>query len=210
MEQNMFEELDPKGVEAISQAGRPIPGQSLTNSPDTPYPWEGASRFTNFKEALDYVVGELIIEENYLSIISGIGQGVPVSDVVMQVLYAGFKEGQWNPDLMMMLLEPLMYVVIALCERAGVEYSLYSGDEDEDETELEEDAKNKFEQMQNLTKSKMPTKESISKTSVPAEILQKIEELPLQAGILEKQENLQPQESQEQTQPSMSLLGKQE
>ena len=210
MEQNMFEELDPKGVEAISQAGRPIPGQSLTNSPDTPYPWEGPPRFTNFKEALDYVVGELIIEENYLSIISGIGQGVPVSDVVMQVLYAGFKEGQWNPDLMMMLLEPLMYVVIALCERAGVEYSLYSGDEDEDETELEEDAKNKFEQMQNLTKSKMPTKESISKTSVPAEILQKIEELPLQAGILEKQENLQPQESQQQTQPSMSLLGKQE
>ena len=56
----------------------------------------------------------------------------------------------------------------------------------------------------------MPTKESISKTSVPAEILQNIEELPLQAGILEKQENLQPQESQEQTQPSMSLLGKQE
>ena len=48
MEQNMFEELDPKGVEAISQAGRPIPGQSLTNSPDAPYPWEGSSRFTNF------------------------------------------------------------------------------------------------------------------------------------------------------------------
>jgi|TARA_R110000803_G_scaffold88047_2_gene155018 hypothetical protein len=210
MEQNMFEELDPKGVEAISQAGRPIPGQSLTNSPDAPYPWEGSSRFTNFKEALDYVVSELIVEENYLSIVSGIGQGVSVSDVVMQVLYAGFKEGQWNPDLMMMLLEPLMYVVIALCEKAGVEYTLYDGDEDEDETELEEDAKNKFEQIQKLTKSKMPTKESISKTAVPAEILQKIEELPLQAGILEKQEPVQPQESQEQAQPSMSLLGKQE
>jgi hypothetical protein len=111
---------------------------------------------------------------------------------------------------MMMLLEPLMYVVIALCEKAGVEYTLYDGDEDEDETELEEDAKNKFEQIQKLTKSKMPTKESISKTAVPAEILQKIEELPLQAGILEKQEPVQPQESQEQAQPSMSLLGKQE
>ena len=57
----------------------------------------------------------------------------------MQVLYAGFKEGQWNPDLMMMLLEPLMYVVIALCEKAGVEYSLYSGDEDDDEKEFYED-----------------------------------------------------------------------
>ena len=56
----------------------------------------------------------------------------------------------------------------------------------------------------------MPTKESISKTSVPTEILQKIEELPLQAGILEKQEAPEPQESQEQPQPSMSLLGKQE
>ena len=206
MEPNMLEEYDPQGIEALTNAGRPIPGQSLTSNPDTPYPWEGPARFTNFKEALDYVVGELILEENYISLVSGIGQGVPISDAVMQILYAGFKEGQWNPDLMMMLVEPLMFIKIALCEKAGVEYSLYTGDEDEDELEMEQDSKNKFEQIQELTKSKLPTKESVSSTGIPQEILQKIEELPMQQSILDRPE---PQEMEE-AQPSMSLLEKQE
>ena len=57
MERLPLEEYDPAGIEAIGKAGRPIPGQSLTNSPDSKYPWEQPPQFTNFKEALDYVVG---------------------------------------------------------------------------------------------------------------------------------------------------------
>jgi hypothetical protein len=200
IEQLPFEEFDPNGVEALGQAGKPIPGQSLTNNPDTPYPWEGETRFTDAKEALDYIVGELILEENYVSLVSGIGQGVPISDVTMQILYKGFQEGLFNPDLMLMLIEPVMYILIALCEKAGVEYSVYLDDEDDDEMEMEEDNQNKFKQVQELSRIKMPEKSNISKASVPQEILETIEELPVEQSMLAR--------TQEPTEPS--LLQRQE
>ena len=35
--------------------------------------------------------------------------------------YVGFREGKWNPDLMMMLIEPFMYLLMALAEKAGID-----------------------------------------------------------------------------------------
>lgn len=206
MERLPLEEYDPIGVEAVGNAGRPIPGQSLTTDAEAPRAYETAPQFTNFKKALDFTVSELIAEENYVSVISGIGEGVPISDVVQQVLYGGFKEGQWNPDLMMMLIEPLMYILIALCEKAGVDYTLYRGEEDDNEEEQEEDNNNKFEQIQALAKTKMPSKSKISKSSVPVEILDKIEDLEIDTSLLDKQEPMQ----EPMQEPTTSLLGKPE
>ena len=200
MERLPLEEYDPQGIEAVGKAGRAIPGQSLTNDPDSQYPWEGPPQFTNFKEALDYTVSELIDEDVYVSVVSGIGQGVPISDVAMQVLYAGFKAGKWNPDLMLMLIEPLMYILIALCEKAGVEYTLYNGEEEEEDmggpdTELE--------QVKDMLKTKVPNKQSVSASSVPQDILEKVENVEISPSLLA------PQNEPEPTPPS-NLLGRTE
>ena len=208
MERLPLEEYDPAGIEAIGKAGRPIPGQSLTNSPDSKYAWEQPPQFTNFKEALDYTVGELIEEDVYVSVVSGIGKGVPISEVAMQVLYAGFKAGTWNPDLMLMLIEPLMYIIIALCEKAGVEYSLYSGDEEDEDEDAGPDAETtQFEQLKNMAKTKVPNKQSVSAASVPKEILQQVENLEISPSLLAR-----PQEEPEQVpeQAQQPLLGRQE
>lgn len=186
MERLPLEQFDPQGIKAITQATRPIPGQSLTNSPDEPYPWESAPEYTNFKEALDYIVSELIDEEAYISIISGIGQGVPISDVATQILYSGFKNGKWNPDLFLMLIEPVMYVLIALCEKAGVDYTLYSGEEEDDENEQLELSKNKFNKVKQLTKTKIPEKQKINSVSLPEEIKEKIESVKIDNSLLAK------------------------
>lgn len=207
MERLPLEEYDPAGIEAIGKAGRPIPGQSLTNSPDSKYAWEQPPQFTNFKEALDYVVGELIEEDVYVSVVSGIGQGVPVSDVTMQVLYAGFKAGKWNPDLMLMLIEPLMYIVISLCEKAGVEYTLYNGEEDDEEDIKGPDTE--LEQVKDMLKTKVPNKQSVSASSVPKDILEKVESLEISPSLLAR-----PEETQEQVPvpvpAQQPLLGRQE
>mgnify|MGYP003636171379 CR=1 FL=1 len=201
MERLPLEEYDPQGIEAVGKAGRAIPGQSLTNDPDSQYPWEGAPQFTNFKEALDYTVGELIDEDVYVSVVSGIGQGVPISDVAMQVLYAGFKAGKWNPDLMLMLIEPLMYILIALCEKAGVEYTLYNGEEDDEEDIKGPDTE--LEQVKDMLKTKVPNKQSVSASSVPQDILEKVENVEISPSLLA------PQNEPEQTPPS-NLLGRTE
>ena len=64
-----MEQYSQAGVDAIVNAGKPIPGQSLTNNPDEPHAWEGAPEFTKFKEALDYTVAELLEPEVYRSLV---------------------------------------------------------------------------------------------------------------------------------------------
>jgi len=198
-----MEEYNPEAVEAFTKAGRPIPGQSLTSNPEEPRPFEGATDFTNFKEALDYTTAELLLEENYMPMVLAIGDGVPVTDLAMQIGYVGFREGKWNPDLMMMLMEPLIYLLMALAEKAGIEYRIDSDDEDdEDDTLFEEKAKNIAD-----TIKKQNDKGKIPSGVLPDNILQQIEKLKVpQESLLEK-----PQEAvmeEETVQPQQSLLSK--
>ena len=38
-----------------SKMDRPIPGESLTNDPENPYPWEKPTEFTNVVKASEYL-----------------------------------------------------------------------------------------------------------------------------------------------------------
>ncbi len=189
------EEYNPEAVEAFAKAGRPIPGQSLTSNPEEVRPFEGAPEFTNFKEALDYTVGELLEEEAYMSIVGAIGDGVPVIDLVMQITYVGFREGKWNPDLMLMLLEPFAYLLMALAEKAGVKYRIDSDDvganldmddgvADEEEAMLVDRAKN----VARVAASKKARESGggVPEGALPQEVIEKIEALP-ELGLLDRQ-----------------------
>jgi hypothetical protein len=180
------EEYNPEAVEAFAKAGKPIPGQSLTSNPDEPRPFESPPEFTNFKEALDYTVGELLEEEAYMSIVGAIGDGVPIIDLVMQITYVGFREGKWNPDLMMMLVEPLIYTLMALAEKADIEYRIDDEDEEDEPADsiLEEKAKN----IADLARAKLDKAGSIPLGSIPTEIVQQIESAEVPEGLLARPE----------------------
>jgi hypothetical protein len=181
-----MEEYNQEAVNAFAQAGKPIPGQSLTSNPDEPRPFERPPDFTNFKEALDYIAAELLLEENFMPMVLAMGDGIPVTDLAMQIGYVGFREGKWNPDLMMMLMEPLMYLLMALAEKAGVKYRI-DDEDDEDEEDTTSEQSNQFEQLKKITKEKFPTKSSVSKTALPRDILEKVEELEIpQESLLAK------------------------
>jgi len=188
----MQEEYNPEAVEAFAKAGRPIPGQSLTANPDEPRPFEGPPDFTNFKEALDYIAAELLLEENFMPMVLAMGDGIPVTDLAMQIGYVGFREGKWNPDLMMMLMEPIMYLLMALAEKAGIKYRI--DDEDDDDEDTTSNQSNQFEQLKKVTKERFPTKSSVSKTALPSDILEKVEELEIpQESLLAKPVEEEPQ-----------------
>ena len=194
-----MEEYNQEAVDAFAQAGRPIPGQSLTSNPDEPRPFERPPDFTNFKKALDYTAAELLEEEAYMSIVGALGDGVPVTDLAMQIGYVGFREGKWNPDLMMMLMEPLMYLLMALAEKAGVTYRVDDEDEDEeDDTLFEEKAKNIAE-----TVKEKVDKGQIPSGALPSDIVAKIESLEMpQESLLAQPEKPMVEEEQ----PQQSLL----
>ncbi len=115
------------------ERGKAIPGQSLTNSPEDPYKWEQPSEFTNSKEAMLYVFENLTVPETTSNILLSLSKGIGVIDIASITLYTGFTEGKWNPDLMMLLMEPTMYMIMALAEKAEIVYIMDSEDEIEEE-----------------------------------------------------------------------------
>ena len=185
MEKLKFADYDKEGLDFLANRGRPIPGQSLTNDPDNPYPWESPPEFTNLQSATDALFVELTEPEVYESILNMIQSGESIANVAQIVLYDGFQKGMFNPDLLMLLIEPTMYMLMALSEKAGVDdYKIYD-DEEEDEF----DSNEQLEGMDRITST-------MKKGVIPREIEQKIErlEIPERKSLLERNEQPQIEE----------------
>ena len=185
-------------VQGNMERGRPIPGQSLTNDPSQPYNWEKAPEFTNSKEAMLYVFENLTVPETTANILLSLSKGIGVIDIASITLYTGFTEGKWNPDLMMMLMEPLMYLLMALAEKADIQYRIDDEDDEDDEDSILEDrVKNISETLKAKERGKMP------EGALPSDIVEKIETLEMpKESLLAKTEEPIIEEEQPQ-----SLLG---
>jgi hypothetical protein len=168
-----MEEYNQEAVNAFANAARPIPGESLTDNPDEPRPFKRPPEFTNFKKALEYTANELLQEENYMPLMAAVGDGVSILDLTNQIAYVGFREGKWNPDLMLMLVEPIAYLLMSLAEKAGLEYRLDSEEDEDDLTVLEQTGRNIKEQIKEKTKKGVPA------GALPEEIVEEIQELEI-------------------------------
>lgn len=157
----------------MAKMKRPIPGMSLANDPESPAPFEGPPEFTKKKDALEAIFEGLIQEDVYVQLIEALSNGAPVTSVTQVLLYQGFREGKWNPDLFVLLIEPTMYMVMALAERAGVDYEVdYEGASEQDKEVRE--LKNRFDSIsRKVSKGKVGM--------LPKEIEKQIEELPLES-----------------------------
>jgi len=182
-------------IQGSLERGRPIPGQSLTNSPDQPYRWEQPPEFTSPKEAMLHVFEVLTVPEAVSNIIYSLSEGVGVVDLASITLYSGFIEGKWNPDLMVMLMEPTMYMIMALAEKADIEYDLESGDRSAIKKMSSDDEINKIKQgLNELDKLKQQTVSKVNAQVLPKEIREMVEETELPPSLLERVKK-EPEES---------------
>jgi hypothetical protein len=187
-------------IQGSLEKGRPIPGQSLTNAPDQPYNWEKPSEYTNPKEAMLYVFETLTVPETTENLLISLKNGVGVIDIASITLYSGFLEGKWSPDLMLLLMEPTMYMIMALAEKADINYSLEAGDDGVQEVSPEfkiADLNDKI----SIQDAKLKAAQKASPQSVPQDVREIIEKMELAPSLLERVE--------EETQ-SKSLLGREE
>jgi hypothetical protein len=116
---------------------------------------------------------------------AAVSDGVPILDLVMQITYVGFRDGRWNPDLMMMLIEPLIYVMMALAEKADIEYRIDDEDDTDDgDSMLEEKARN----IASVAKAKMGDTGVIPAGVVPEETVAQIEQAEVPTSLLERTE----------------------
>ena len=191
----MAEIYNQEAVDALVNAGKPIPGQSLTNDPDQRYPWESPPEYTDYKQALNFIADQLLDKEVYVPMMKGIGAGVPITDITLQMLQAGFEQGKWNPDLLMMLIEPTVYTLMALAEKANIQYRI-NGDEEEDMDDDDEKDIQMMKQknLQELVKTKVSQESKVPSGVVPREILQQIDNMKMPKSLLSKEEPQQEEE----------------
>jgi hypothetical protein len=189
-------------IQGSLNTGRAIPGQSLTNDPSQPYNWERPAEYTNPREAMLYVFETLTVPETTANVLLSISNGVGVVDIASITLYSGFLEGKWSPDLMLLLMEPTMYMIMALAEKADIPYSLEAGD---DEAPVEMSPEKQLETIESgiseLDKMRQVAVQRVNPQSVPQEVREVIEETELSPSLLQRVE--------EETQ-SKSLLGREE
>ena len=197
--------LIPEAEPHLFQA--PIPGQSLTNSPDQPYPWERPPEITTQKEAMNKIFLEIIKPDNMETLGTAMSDGIPIAGLAEVLIKTSFQKGKINPDLAVTLMEPVMYMLLSVAEKIGVDPVLSDDEEDDRSGELEDpevgEENVRFTQRQEPTSLKELPSRSTNIPTAPPEIKQQLDQLDtskVRESILQKQ----------QPQANPSLLNKSE
>jgi len=193
--------LSPKEIAMAEGFNGPVPGQSLTNSPDQTYPWENPPKFTNVTEAQLHLLAMLTKKESFVSLTNALADRVPVDIITRTLLFDGFSKGKWSVDLLLLLIEPLAIIIMALGERVGIDYILEDGDQDEPEEDNVAGQKKAIGKIKEVEKQ---LKETIKKTpidkrsellakevqenleNVPTPVIEEVKETIKQKSLLEK------------------------
>ena len=173
-----------KFLERNMSAGRAIPGQSLTNSPETPHRWEQPPEFTEPHKAMLQIFETITEKESLANILLSLAKGVSVIDLSSIILYTGFIEGKWSPDLMILLMEPTMYMIMYLGDKAKLDYLMDSKQENNvDELSGEDQLKRITSSLDEL---KQVAADRVSPMSVTPEIKEELEEIEIPTSLLDK------------------------
>ena len=190
------EAIEIKNQEVLDHLGKfegPIPGQSLTGNPDEPQSWEQPPEHVTLDGALNGLFEFMTEEETYINIVTALGDGMPVTGMTQMILEDGFQKGSWNPDLMMQLIEPTMYMIMSMAEKAGVKYKIDAEDDpDVEEASPEEDLST----LQGLAKiAQGRVDDTKIKEALPKEITERLETIEVPESLLSRSEVEEPTET---------------
>ena len=182
LKENQFDEG------GVNPFNAPIPGESLTSPSDMPKAWERPAEYTEQYEAMEQVYMEISNEDNLMPLINMIDEGIPLDQIAQVILYKGYTQGLYNPDLMTLLAEPTIYLLIAIADYADIDdYVLYEGEEDDPDAEIHGDDVEPVimgEDKEEVKVSDEPKKESLGES-----LLAKVEsELPAKVRQVKEKE----------------------
>ncbi len=102
----------------------PVPGQSLTDTPGN-YPWEHPPQFTDPEEATEFIWQTLHTEEFMEQVIGMLDAGVPIEAIARVIVFGGFVEGKFTPDVGLLIKPPLAIVMAGMAEEEGIPYRMF-------------------------------------------------------------------------------------
>ena len=163
-EPNEFEKAN------INPFSSPIPGESMTVSPETRHTWESPAKHTEVKPVMEEIFIQITKRENLIELLGLFMKKQPVDEIAQVILYKGITQGLFNMDLMLMLVEPTMYLLIAIAEEYDIEPIIY------EEQDIDMADKEDMDTVKKETLGKQVGK--VRKDAVPPSILQRVETLP--------------------------------
>ena len=110
--ENQFDEV------GVNPFNAPVPGESLTTASDMPKAWERPPQYTDTEDAMEEIYMEITSPDNLMPLIDMIDEGIPLDQMTQVILYRGYTQGLYNPDLMTLLIEPTLYLLIAIADYA--------------------------------------------------------------------------------------------
>ena len=163
-EPNEFEKAN------VNPFNSPTPGEGLTQSPEQKFPWEQPSTHTEVKPVMEEIFLQITERENLIELLGLFMNKQPVDEIAQVILYKGVTSGLFNMDLMLMLVEPTMYLLIAIAEEYDIEPVIYEG-QDVDLAEKED-----IDTVKKETLGKQVGQ--VRKDAVPPSLLQRVKTLP--------------------------------
>jgi hypothetical protein len=76
---------------------------------------------TSLKQAREKIFLDLLQPKNVEAVQDLMIDKIPVNAIAEIILTEGFRKGKFNPDMMLNLLEPTMYMLMAIAEKSGIE-----------------------------------------------------------------------------------------
>jgi len=104
---------------AISEFDAPVPGQSLTGEPKG-WAWERPPRFVNIDEAAMFIWDKLHEQEQLERIIVLLDIGVSVDSLTKTIVFGGFVEGAYTPDVAALLFPIVQRMIFSIGKKAEV------------------------------------------------------------------------------------------
>ena len=100
------------------------PGNSLTDAPGK-WPWEQPPRFTDPDDVIDFTIDTILggpIKDDMVKLMLA---GITVEELVTQISFKGFLEGQFTPDVAELIKPALGIFLVDLALINGVEPKMF-------------------------------------------------------------------------------------
>ena len=116
-----------------------IPGQSLTQNPENKAPWETPPEFTEIQDYVDEAFLDISNPDTLPTLLSAMRHEAPLEYLVEAYLQKDVQKGKITPDLMMLAIEPVIYILITMATYAGIDPNFQEEADFDDEEGLNEE-----------------------------------------------------------------------
>ena len=120
---------------AISNFDAPIPGQSLTSEPKS-WSWERPPRFVKKEDAALFIWDKLHTQDQLERMIVLLDIGVSVQSLTKTIVFGGFVEGMYTPDLAVLLFPVVERMIFSIGKKAEVKNLVLSKPKKDNTKEL--------------------------------------------------------------------------